>query len=110
MRSTEPEIETRYRTHPDIRAKLMNENNRRGGGVFVTAQPRNNTGVEIHQLHRPVTISSAHGGVYFSRRTHGKLEEKSWRTEPERCSGAYELASYPAVGKHEAQSETQRVK
>lgn len=28
----------------------MNENNRRGGGVFVTAEPRKDTGMEIHQL------------------------------------------------------------
>lgn len=28
----------------------MNENNRRGGGVFVTAEPRKDTGMESHQL------------------------------------------------------------
>lgn len=42
----------------------MNENNRRGGGVFVTAEPRKDADMEIHQLHKLIAINSIHGGCF----------------------------------------------
>lgn len=38
----------------------MNENNLRGGGVFVTAEPRKDTGMEIHQLHQLIAMILTH--------------------------------------------------
>lgn len=43
----------------------MNENNRRGGGVFVTAEPRKDTGMEIHQLHQLIAMILTHCGCFL---------------------------------------------
>lgn len=55
----------------------MNENNRRGGRVFVTAEPRKDTGMEIHQLHQLIAINSTRCGCFFFRAKHTENDTES---------------------------------